>query len=38
MKKIHFQNLLRNTPLEKLIFQKFFEETEFAGKQEQAKI
>ena len=41
MKRIHFWNLLRipgNPPLEKLIFEKFPEETEFAGKVEQAKV
>ena len=41
MKKIHFRNLLRipgNPLLQKLIFEKFSEETEFAGKVEQAKV
>ena len=41
MKKIDFRNLLRipgNPPLEKLIFEKFSEETDFAGKVDQAKV
>ena len=35
MKKLHFRNLLRipgNPELEKLTFEKFSEETDFAGK------
>ena len=35
MEKMHFRNLLRipgNPPLEKLVFEKFSEETEFASK------
>ena len=41
MKVIHFQNLLRvpgNTLLEKLIFEKSSEETDFAGKVDQVKL
>ena len=48
MKKKPFRKLLRihgeinyiiiNSPLEKLIFEKFSEETEFAGKVEQPKV
>ena len=40
-KKIHFRNLLRipgSPALEKLIFEKFSEETNFTGKVEQAKV
>ena len=41
MKVIHFQNLLRvpgNPPLEKLIFEKSSEKTDFAGKVDQVKL
>ena len=39
--KIHFRNLLRitgNPPLEKSIFEKFSEETDFTGEVAQAKL